>query len=308
VVTQVALTMVLLVVAGLLLRVVSKYRHADLGFDPAHIVTEQIQISRIKYEGGDVVSSFYKPLEERVRQLPGVQAAGLINVLPIDSWGNNSDIHIAGQPPYPKNREMLAEGRFVSMGYLDVMGVALHGGRKLSPGLDRAENTAGTVVVNDAFVKKFIPRGLDPTAQRIDDNDKQADWTKIVGVTGNVRQDIYQEPLAERDWLMDEIDVKHRAETFDHMTLLVRTSGDPKQIASALRSVIHDIDPTVPFETPRTMTEVVSETLVLERMEGWLFGIFAGLALALAMVGLYGLVSQEVEQGRRDIGVRRRLR
>jgi len=307
VVTQVALTMVLLVVAGLLLRVVSKYRHADLGFDPAHILSEQIQISRVKYQGGDVVSSFYKPLEERVRHLPGVQAAGLINVLPIESWGNNSDLHIAGQPPYPKNQEMLAESRFVSAGYFDVMNVPFHEGRKLTAGLDRAENTGATVVVNDAFVKKFIPAGLDTTAQRIDDAEKQADWTRIVGVTGNVRQDIYEPPLAERDWLMDEIEVKSRADTFDHMTLLVRTSGDPKQVIPALRAAIHDLDPTVPFETPRTMTEVVSETIVLERMEGWLFGIFAGLALALAMVGLYGLVSQEVERGRRDIGVRMAL-
>jgi len=307
VVTQVALTMVLLMVAGLLLRAVSRYRHTDLGFDPAHILSEKIQISRVKYQGGDVVSAFYKPLEERVRQLPGVQAAGLISLLPIESWGSNSDIHIAGQPPYPKNQEMLAESRFVSPGYFDVMGIQLHGGRKLTPGLDRAENKGATVVVNDAFVKKFIPAGLDPAAQRIDDNEKQEEWTKIVGVVSNVRQDIYQAPLAERDWLMDEIETKSRADAFSSMSLVVRTAGDPEQIIPALRSVIHELDPTVPFETPRTMTEVVSETLVLERMEGWLFGIFAGLALVLAMVGLYGLVSQEVEQGTRDIGVRMAL-
>jgi ABC-type antimicrobial peptide transport system permease subunit len=91
------------------------------------------------------------------------------------------------------------------------------------------------------------------------------------------------------------------------MTLLVRTKGDPRQIVGQLRSIIHELDPSIPLETPRTMTEVVSETLVLERMESWLFGIFAGLAFALAMVGLYGLITQEVEQGTRDIGVRMAL-
>jgi putative ABC transport system permease protein len=188
-----------------------------------------------------------------------------------------------------------------------VMGIPLRSGRKLSPGLERPEDTAAKVVVNEAFVKKFIPAGLDPITQRIDDNVKQENWTRIVGVMGNVRQDIYEAPLAERDWLMNEIDLKSRTDNFASMTLLVSTSGDPQIIVPALRAIMHDLDPTVPFEEPRTMAEVVSETLVFERMESWLFGIFAGLALLLALVGLYGLVSSEVEQSSRDIGVRMAL-
>ena len=226
-----------------------------------------------------MVFEFYRPVEERIAHLPGVQAAGFISILPIESWGNNSDVHIAGQPPYPKNKEMLAETRFISPGYLDVMGIALHRGRRLSPALDPAENKAGTVLVNDAFVSKFIPAGLDPTAQRCDDSPKEEEWTRIVGVTGNIRQTLYEPTLAERDWLMDEIPAKDQPDNLAGMTLLVRTTGDPKQVISAARSIIHEIDPTVPFDEPRTMTEVVSETLVFERMESWLFGIFASLAL-----------------------------
>jgi len=307
VVTQVALTMVLLVVAGLLLRVVSRYRHVDLGFDPAHILSTGIDFSPARYQGRDVVADFYRPLLDRVSHLPGVRAAGLISLLPIENDGSNSDIHIAGQPPYPPNQEMLAENRFVSTGYFDVFGTPLHRGRALSPSLDRPEKIAPTVVVNDAFVKKFIPAGLDPAAQRIDDDDKQEKWTQIVGVVGNVRQNIYEAPLAERDWLMDELPLKDRAGLLSGMTLVLRTDGDPKLLIPALRNALHEVDPTVPFKTASTMTEVVSETLVFERMESWLFGIFAGLALALAMVGLYGLVSHEVEQSTRDIGVRMAL-
>ena len=122
-----------------------------------------------------------------------------------------------------------------------------------------------------------------------------------------MRQDIYEKPLAERDWLIDEDDPKIRNDNLSSMYLLIRTSGDPTQVISAVRSIVHDLDPTVPFEDPRTMTEVVSEVLIFERMESWLFGIFASLALALAMVGLYGLVSHEVEQATRDIGVRMAL-
>jgi predicted permease len=307
VVTQVALTLVLLAVAGLLLRVVSRYRHADLGFDPAHILAVPINLSKANYQNRDMVASFYRPLEERVGHLREVKAAGLIDLLPIDAWGSNSDIHIAGQPPNPPNQEMLAENRIVSPGYFDVMGIPLHAGRKLSASLDRPENIAPTVVVNDAFVHKFIPAGLDPTAQRIDDGEKQETWTRIVGVTGNIRQNIYEPPLAERDWLMDEIAPKVRNDSFASMTLLVRTEGDPKEAVPQIRAIVRDLDPTAPFGEPRTMTEVISETLIFERMESWLFGIFAGLALVLAMVGLYGLIGQEVEQGRRDIGVRMAL-
>jgi predicted permease len=307
VMTQVALTLVLLVVAGLLMRVVTRYRNADLGFDPTRILSVKIGLSKARYEGRDMVTAFYRPLEERVSHLPSVQSAGLIEVLPIDSFGDNRYVHIAGQPPSPPDQVMLAESRFVSAGYFDVMGIRLHRGRKLSSSIDRPENKAPTVLVNEAFVSKFIPAGLDPTAERIDDSAKEESCTRIVGVAGNVRQSLYDPSMPEIDWLMDEIPSQYKADLMANMFLVVRTAGDPNQVVGSIRSIMHDLDPTVPFTEPRTMTEVVSETLVLERMEGWLFGIFAWLALALAMVGLYGLVSHEVEQSTRDIGVRMAL-
>ena len=307
VITQVALTLVLLVTAGMLIRVVTQYRNTDLGFDPAHILSVKLNLSRVRYQGRDMVGSFYKPLEERVSHLPGVQAAGFNSLLPIEQFGSNSEVHIAGQPPNPPNQVRLAEVRFVSSGYFDVMGIPLHSGHNLSPNLDHGPNVAMTVMVNDAFVREFIPAGLDATAQRIDDSDVDEKKTQIVGVAGNIRQDIEEPPLAEMDGLMDELPVAERADMLSSMVLLVRTSGDPALAIPAVRAAVHDIDPTVPFNEPRAMTEVVSDTLVFQRMVGWLFGIFAGLALVLALVGLYGLVSHEVEQSTRDIGVRMAL-
>jgi predicted permease len=307
VITQVALTLLLLVVAAMLIRVVTRYRHTDLGFDPAHILAVDLHTAPVRYQGRDVLANFYQPLLDRVALIPGVRAAGLIDMLPVESWGSNSDVHIAGQPPYPPKQEMLAENRMVSNGYFDVFGIPFHAGRKLSSQLDVSANKASTVVVNDAFVRKFLPAGFGPATPHIDDRDKAEEKTAVVGVMGSIRQDIRQPALAEMDYLLDEVPVKDRPAALSTMVLVVRTAGDPKQIVPVLRGALHEIDPTVPLADPRTMTDVVSETLVFERMEGWLFGIFAGLALALALVGLYGLVSHEVEQSTRDIGVRMAL-
>jgi putative ABC transport system permease protein len=307
VVTQVALTLVLVVVSAMLIRMVMRYSHEDLGFNPAQVLSAEINLSQVRYQGRDVIADFYQPLFDRAGHLPGVRAVGAINLLPILEYGANSDIHIAGQPAPPPSREVLAENRFVSTGYFDVFGIPLRAGRGLTPSMDRPENPAPTVVVNQAFVHKFIPPGVDPATQRIQDADKEENWTRIVGVTGSIRQDIYEAPLAERDWLIEELPLKERSNLLSGMTLVMRIDGNPKSIIPALRKTIQDIDPTVPFKTPETMTEVVAQALVFERMESWLFGIFGGLALVLALVGLYGLVTHEVEQAQRDIGVRMAL-
>jgi putative ABC transport system permease protein len=307
VVTQVALTLMLLVVAGMLIRVVTRYRHTDLGFDPSHVLAVDLHIAPVRYNGRDVVSGFFQPLLDRVAKIPGVHAVGVIDMLPIEAWGSNFDVHIAGQPPYPSNQEMLAENRMVSTGYFDVMGVPLRAGRRLSPQLDNSANKAPSVAVNEAFVRKFLPGGFGPGTPHLDDNDKAEEKTAVIGAMGNVRQDIREPYLAEMDYLIDEIPIKDSPAALSSMVLVTRTDGDPERIVSALRNALHEVDPTVPLSDPRTMTEVVSEQLVLERMESWLFGIFASLALALALVGLYGLVSHEVEQGTRDIGVRMAL-
>ena len=307
VITQMALTLVLLVVAGMLIRSVTRYRHVDLAYDPSHVISGYLHIAPTRYEGRDVLSGFFQPLLDKVRAIPGVRAVGLIDMLPIDSWGSNSDVHITGQPPYPRNQEMLAENRMVSSGYYDVFGISLRQGRGFSSAYDRPENKAATVVVNDAFVRKFSLAPLASSSPHIDDHEKPEEKTAIVGVTSNIRQDLRQEPLAEMDYVLDEVPVKDRPAAMSSMVLVVRTDGDAESVIPALRTALHDVDPTVPLSDVRTMTEVISEQLVFERMEGWLFGIFASLALLLAMVGLYGLVAHEVEQSRRDIGVRMAL-
>jgi predicted permease len=307
VIAQVALSLVLLVVSGLLLRNLQGQLSTNLGFDPNSILTTEIALSPGNYATRDPLATLYTPLLDRVAHLPGVQAAGLINMIPIQSFGSNSEIHISGQPPYPPEQQWLAEVRFVSPGYFAVMGIKLNEGRMLSPALDPWQNPSSSVVVNEAFRRKFFSGGGDPVGAHLDDSDKPDHRTGIVGVVSDVRQDLNSPPLAEMDYLIDELPPQDRVSMLANMVLVVRTSGDPAQLTPSLRNALHQIDPTIPFRTPETMTEVVSETLVFERMENWLFGIFAGLALLLALVGLYGLTSHEVELRTRDIGIRMAL-
>ncbi len=306
IVSQVALSLVLLVVAGVLLREVAGYRNTQLGFDARHILAAEIDLSPGRYQGHNVWTSFYQPMLDRVNHLPGVRAAGVISLVPIQAWGWNSEIHVTGQPPTPPTEITLAEDRYVSPGYFDALGIHLLHGRSLSPSLDLPTNKAATIVVNQAFVKKFMPAGLNPVGQHLDDNDKTDEKTQIVGVVTSVRQDLMQPPMPEMDYLYTQLPPQFSA-ILMRSNLVVRTYGDPQSVIPALRQVFHQIDPTLPFRAPETMDEIVAEQLVMQRMETWLFGIFASLALLLAVVGLYGLISHEVEMGTRDIGIRMAL-
>jgi predicted permease len=300
IVTQVALALVLLFTSGLLVRSILEQRHTDLGFDPAPIVSAEIDLSPGRYTGRDPMGNFYQPLLDRLQHAPGVAAAGFISTIPIQNWGINSDVHIKGQPPNPPNQEMLAETRMITPGYYNVFGIRRMRGRLLDPGMDTNPD-APKIVVNEAFVKKFIPAGMDPLGAHTDDN------AEIVGVVTNVRQALDRPAMAEMDYLASQLPQNLRMDYLSGMQLVVRAKSDPKAIYGELREAIHAVDPTVPFRTPETMDEIVLDQLDFQRMESWLFGGFAMLALLLSVVGVHGLLSHEVEQSTRDIGVRMAL-
>ncbi len=306
IVSQVALSLMLLVVAGVLLRSVQGTRSEDLGFDAKHILAAEISLSPGRYENRDLWANFYEPMLQRVNALPGVEAAGLNNLVPIQSYGSNEDVHVTGQPPAAANAVTLAELRFVTPGYFDAMGIRLLRGRMLSEGIDKSSNKNGTVVVNEAFVKKFMA-GSNPAGQHLDDSDKADEKTELVGEVTNIRQSLFDSPMAEMDYLITEIPAKDFPSYAMAMNLIVRTKGAPDTVVPGLRQVFHDIDPTLPFRAPKTMEEIIADQLVMQRLESWLFGIFAALAVLLAVVGLYGLISHEVEMGTRDIGLRMAL-
>ena len=302
VVTQLALALTLLVVSGLLLHMLGALRNTELGFSPDNILAAEIDLSPGSYQGRDVTADFYEPLLEKVQAIPGVKAVGLIQLLPIQNWGWNSEIHVTGTPAAPPNEVTLAEDRIITPGYYGVFQDRLVRGRLLDSKID-TPNSKPVIVVNEAFVKKFIPGGRDPIGMQID----QEAHNTIVGVVKNIRQNIYEPPLPEMDYMAAQVPAEYKQQVLSSMMLVVRTSGDPTYIIPSLRRAFHDADPTLPFRTPETMRTVVADTLIFERLENWLFGTFAALAVLLAIVGLYGLISHEVELSTRDIGVRMAL-
>ena len=297
--TQVALALVLVVVSGLLLRSLARLRGTDLGFNPNGLLAVEIDLSKGSYEGRDAMAKFYQPLLDRVRAIPGVKEAGLIQMLPIQNCWTNADVHIAGHPPDPPNQERLAELRFSTPGYFPTLGISLVRGRMLDEKTDSLTSRP-VAVVNEAFVRKFFSKDEDPVGKHIDNG-----WAAtIVGVVRSVRQDINLPPMAEMDVSVSQIPAKYSPMVLSTMQLVVRTNGAPEALIPALRQAVHETDPGIPFRQPLTMRDVVADVLVFQRLLNWLFGTFAAFGVLLAIVGLYGLVSHEVEISRHDIGVR----
>lgn len=311
VVTQVALALALLVVSGLLLQMLARLRETQLGFSPDHLLTAEVDLPRGRYQGRDVLADFYQPLMDKVSALPGVRAVGLIQMLPAQNWGWNSEhIHIYGTEPLKNPRTDPAEVRFVSLGYYKVFQVELMEGRLQDPSIDKPATRLVTVV-NEAFVKKFIPPGRDPVGMEIGDNDQTETLASqgnprvlIVGVVKDLRQTIYQPPFPEMDYMIAQIPKADSLSAIGSMNLVIRSSVAPASLTPELRQAFQQADATVPLREPQTMEAVIADVLTFERLENWLFGTFAALALLLSVVGLYGLISHEVELSTHEIGVR----
>ncbi len=301
VVVEVALSLMLLVCTGLVLMQLWRLQHVDFGYTTDHLLTLEINASPGDYAGKDLDTALYRPLEEKVRAIPGVRGVGYNRLIPLLDWGWNTGITMVGKPPDPPDHERLAEVRMVSPGWYDAMGMKLLHGRLPDPAIDKPDSQQ-VVVVNQKFVDTFLP-GEEPLGQQIKQDHNQT----IVGVVSNARQSVLEPPRAEMDYPMSQVPLKDSTDVLTPMSLFVRTSVPPGTIVAPLRQALHDVAPTVPFATPETMDDVLDESLVFSRMQGWLFSIFAGIALVLALTGIYGVLSQEVNLQTRDIGLRMAL-
>jgi predicted permease len=301
VVLQIALSLVLVVFSGLVLLTLQRMMRANIGFDPQHLLILNINIPAGDYKGRNYVNELMTPLEQSVDAIPGVKAAGFIDQPPAVGYGSETTMSLIGQPQAQPDQEQVSESRTVTAGYYAALGLPILRGRNFDS-LDTPQSRP-VVIVNEAWVKEFLPKGKDPLAQAFQQKNGQS--KAIVGVAGDARQLALEPAHPEIDFPFSRFGLEDQQDAGSFsVCMFVRTLVPPQSIVSPLRKALHDIAPAVAFQTPETMDEALSEVLTSNRMESWVFGIFAVIAVLLVVVGIYGLLMQEVISQTRDIGVR----